>query len=85
MKSSAQSVLSVVLESDVERTELLKRFQVVSAQQEKLSERTDTPPGEMEALLEELTELQERMEHIGVDSAEVQYSAVQCGFFHSML
>ena len=73
MKSSSQSVLQVVLESDVERTELLRRFQEVSTRQEKLSERVDVPAGEMEALLEELTELTERMQHIGVDSAEVRY------------
>ena len=67
VRPSEQSVLSVVLSADVERTQLLSR-------EKELAEKQRTMLGldarQMQQLMDEMAELHERMNLIGVDSAE---------------
>lgn len=78
VKASEQSVLSVVLEADIERTNLLRR-------EKELLERQNNPPAggessaELQKLMDELSELHERMTMIGVASAESRAAAILSG------
>jgi ATP-binding cassette subfamily F protein 3 len=68
VKSSELSVLQVVLESDIERTQLMNRYQELLAKQDAMDE---SEMANNIDLLEELTVLQDRMDQIGAETAEV--------------
>jgi hypothetical protein len=68
VKSSELSVLQVVLESDIERTQLMNRYQELLAKQDAMDE--SEMANNMD-LMEELTVLQDRMDQIGAETAEV--------------
>jgi ATP-binding cassette subfamily F protein 3 len=69
VRSSEQSVLQVVLESDIERTQLMNRYHELLAKQDAMD---DSEVAANEDLIEELTVLQDRMDQIGAESAEVK-------------
>ena len=77
--ASSQSVLEVVLESDVERTNLLQREQVLLEQQRVLGETESATAEDMEQLVQELSMVYERMEHIGVATAESRAAEILAG------
>lgn len=77
--SSAQSVLEVVLDSDVERSELLRREKALIEQQRIVGESETSTTKDMEALVHELTLVYERMEIIGVATAEARASEILTG------
>lgn len=72
--SSCKSVLEVVLESDVERTQLLARQKKLIALQQ-----TADSPAEVSAISEEMTQVYERLALIGSDSAESRAAAILSG------
>lgn len=65
--ASEQSVLSVVLSSDIERTNLLQREKELIRLQESAA---SSNAAVLQKIMDELAELHERMTIIGVDSAE---------------
>ena len=75
--SSDKSVLQVVLESDVERTTLLKKEKELVEQQQSLGDESSTR--EVEACNAELQELYERMGAIGVSTAEARAAEILSG------
>lgn len=76
VKASEQSVLSVVLEADIERTNLLRRERELVDKQTN-SEALNT--AELQQLMDELSELHERMSIIGVHSAESRAASILSG------
>lgn len=76
MKSSEQSVLSVVLEADVERTSLIAREKTLLEQQQEVGEE----PGALQAIMDQLTEVYERMSLIGAQTAESRAASILSGF-----
>jgi len=77
--STSQSVIQVVLDSDVERTALLDREQALLEQQRLLGESEEGSPEDMTRLAAELTILYERMEFIGVATAESRAAEILSG------
>ena len=76
VRASEQSVLSVVLSADVERTMLLSREKQLSERQHSM---TGLDAKEMQQLMNEMAELHERMILIGVDSAE-RFFLTHCSY-----
>ena len=67
VQSSEKSVLEVVLEADIERSNLLRKEKELMEKQQTISE--DNVP-QLQAVMNELSELYERMTQIGAHSAE---------------
>lgn len=76
VKASGQSVLSVVLEADIERTNLLAKERELVERQNNISEENTV---ELQQLMDEMRELAERMTLIGVHSAESRAAAILSG------
>ena len=76
VKSSSLSVLEVVLSADVERSKLLKRELELIEKQRNCSE---TNTGELQAIMDEMSELNERIQLIGVHSAESRAASILSG------
>jgi ATP-binding cassette subfamily F protein 3 len=74
VKSSSDSVLQVILDSDVERNALLDKEKELN---EKLKHTNNTK--DIEKLMKEMEDLQERMNFIGVDSAESRAATILTG------
>lgn len=75
MKSSEQSVLSVVLEADVERTSLIAKEKVLLEQQQTVGDE----PGALQNIMDQLTEVYERMQLIGAQTAESRAASILSG------
>jgi ATP-binding cassette, subfamily F, member 3 len=76
VKSSEQSVLSVVLEADVERTSLIAKEKALLEQQQAVGDE----PGALQAIMDELTEVYERMQLIGAQTAESRAASILSGW-----
>ena len=74
MKSSEKSVLQVVLESDVERSQLILKQAVLLEKQQTIDD-----PTAQQAVMNELNEIYERMAVIGVESAESRAASILSG------
>jgi hypothetical protein len=61
--------LNVVLESDVERMDLLNKEQIIIQKQKQCENDENASSNDMEALNIELNEIYERMEQIGCSTA----------------
>ena len=68
VRASEQSVLEVVLSADIERTNLIQREKELIMKQNQLGDNANA--AEMQKLINEMAELHERMNLIGVESAE---------------
>lgn len=75
VKSSESSVLSVVLEADVERTSLIKKEKELLEAQQTVGD----GPGALQTIMDELTEVYERMALIGSTTAESRAAAILSG------
>ncbi len=74
MKSSSKSVVEVVLEADVERTQLLTRQKALIEKQQNIDD-----VDEIQNILEQLNEVSERMNLIGVHTAEMRVTIILSG------
>lgn len=74
VKSSTDTVLQVVLESDIERISLLNKEKELN---EKLKDINNTK--EIQIAMKELEDLHERLELIGADSAEARAASILSG------
>ena len=74
MKSSEKSVLEVVLEADVERTQLLAEQKTLIDQQG-----TEDDPKKVEVILDSLAKVNERLEFINADGAEARAAVILSG------
>jgi hypothetical protein len=75
VKASEQSVLAVVLEADVERTSLLRTEKELLEAQQTVGDE----PGALQAIMDQLTEVYERMSLIGAQTAESRAAAILSG------
>jgi ATP-binding cassette, subfamily F, member 3 len=75
VKSSEQSVLSVVLEADVERTSLIQKEKTLLEQQQVVGDE----PGALQSIMDQLTEVYERMSLIGANTAESRAASILSG------
>ena len=74
VQSSNKSVIDVVLESDVERIQLLTRQQLLLERQQ-----TEDDLTQIQAISDELSYIFERMQVIGVETAEARAAAILAG------
>ena len=77
VRSSDESVLQVVLNSDVERMELMKREKELLEKQRKIDSSDNS--GGLQMLMDELNEVYERMSIIGATSAESRAAVILTG------
>jgi ATP-binding cassette subfamily F protein 3 len=75
VKSSELSVLQVVLEADIERTTLIKREKVLLEKQQAAGDE----PGILQAVMDELAEVYERLKLIGAETAESRAAMILSG------
>ena len=68
-------MLSVVLEADVERTSLIAKEKLLLEQQQVVGDE----PGALQAIMDELTEVYERMSLIGAQTAESRAASILSG------
>lgn len=76
VKSSTDTVVQVILDSDIERNMLLAREKELIAKQESIAEGNTK---ELSKVLADMEELQERMEIIGVHTAEARAATILSG------
>ena len=76
VKASAESVLQVVLNSDVERNMLIRREKELNEQQLTLG---DSDTAQMQTVIDGLREVAERMEQISVHTAESRAASILAG------
>lgn len=76
VKSSSQSVLEVVLSADVERAALLQREKDLAEKQRLVSSEDSAA---MQDIMNEMCELNERMQLIGVASSESRAASILSG------
>ena len=74
MNSSSKSVLEVVLEADVERMQLLNRQRILTEQQQ-----YEDDPSNIQHISQELSDIYERMQLIGADTAESRAAVILSG------
>ena len=74
MNSSSKSVLEVVLEADVERMQLLYRQRILTEQQQ-----CEDDPSEIQHISQELSDIYERMQLIGADTADSRAAVILSG------
>lgn len=74
VKSSDMTVLEVVLEADVERTQLINDQKLYVEKQQ-----TEEDPSKVEEILTELAKINERLEFISADSAESRAAVILSG------
>ncbi len=79
VSASDKSVLEVVLESDVERTTLLKKEKELLRQQRALGDSEDSAMADLEAVNAELETVYERMVSIGASTAEARAGEILAG------
>ncbi len=79
VSSSAKSVLQVVVESDVERSDLLNKEQALLAKQKSVADSETSSTEDMEELVQALNAVYDRMEQIGVASAESRAAEILYG------
>ena len=75
VKSSEDSVLSVVLQADIERTNLINKEKELIEKQNTIGDDSV----QLQKLMNELSEINERMQLIGVDSAESRAATILSG------
>jgi len=76
VQSSEKSVLEVVLEADVERRNLLDKEKELQEQQRTM---VGEDPAVMQQIMNELAEVYNRMQQIGVDTAESRAASILSG------
>lgn len=79
VSASDKSVLEVVLESDVERTNLLNKEASLLQKQKTIGDSQDSSLEELEAVNKELEAVYERMASIGVSTAEARAGEILAG------
>lgn len=76
-------MLSVVLEADVERTSLIQKEKSLLEQQQVVGDE----PGALQGIMDQLTEVYERMSLIGANTAESRAASILSGIvlsFHGV-